>query len=117
MAALVIRPDVIALQDTLFCPMNSARSWIQPDEITSRCDLESFEDLFREPEGPALRNRESEVLVRGRVELSTICRIVLPAREVWNRLRLLRLSCCWRRVILRKGIPTWALDLEGEFFP
>jgi hypothetical protein len=116
-AALVVRPEVIALRETLFSPMNSAKSWIEADEILCRWELESFEDLFRDPRGPALRNRESEVLVRGGVPLSVVRKIVLPPDAQIGGLGRLKTGCSVRRLILRRSLPRWSEDKDGVFFP
>jgi len=116
-AALVVRPEVIALRETLFCPMNSAKSWIEADEILCRWELESFENLFRDPRGPLLRNRESEVLVRRRVPLSAISRVVLSPDVRVDGLGRLKAAASFRRLILREPRPRWSTDRDGEFFP
>lgn len=116
MAALIVRPEVVGLRDSLFCPMNSARSWIDQEEILSRCDLESFEDLFREPDAPALKNHESEVLIRGRLGLWAVRRIVLPNAETSRRLRRLRVRCLWFRIVRRRKFPRWSIDRYGDLF-
>lgn len=116
MAALVVRPEAAALRGTLFCPMNSARSWIGEEEIRSRCDLESFEDLFREAHSPVLKNRESEMLIRGSLGLWAVRRIVLPNAEVYRSVRGIRRRCFRLRLLRRARFPEWSVDREGEFF-
>jgi hypothetical protein len=116
MAALVVKPEVVALRETLYCPMNSAKSWINEEEILSRCDLESFEDLFREPGAPVLKNHESEVLIHGSLPLWAIQSILLADKRVFRRLRRLRAKCWWFRLIRADPLPRWSIDQKGEFF-
>jgi len=116
MAALVVRPGVIALRETLFSPMNSAREWIGVEELQSRCDLASFEDLFSGPVGPELRSREAEVLVRRVVPLAAVGRIVLPEGVQAPGDRRLRAICWFERVVRRRKHPRWSVDRDGTFF-
>ena len=104
-AVLKISPDVILLEGTVFCPLNSARKWLSAAEIGARADLESFEVLFRHEHGSALKRRDSEILALDRIPLSLIERILfldntLRGKARWSCFRsawgrFLRTPCLW----------------------
>jgi len=81
--ALLIAPEVLGFDGSSYVSSNSARESVSLEEIRSRCDLLSFEDLFLSPYGSRPRSRESEILVPATVPLRLIRTIVWPDRSAW----------------------------------
>jgi hypothetical protein len=83
--ALLVSTEVLGFEGSCYVPSNTARESVPMDEILSRGDLLSFEDLFRSPHGPRSRSIESEILVPSAIPLRYIRTILLPDRSAWWR--------------------------------
>ena len=80
---LLVSPEVLGFEGSCYVPSNTARESVPMDEILSRGDLLSFEDLFRTPHGSRPRSVESEILIPGVIPLQFVPEIVLPNLSAW----------------------------------
>ena len=78
MVAVTVEPSIIAENGVYFSPLNSAKNEIVLDDILSRDTLDAFEDIFRYPEGLALKNDMVEIVVQGEVPKRFIRSVILP---------------------------------------
>jgi len=114
---LIVEPQVAWRSDTLFCPMNTARRELNPDELFSRFDLAALEALFEDPTSPRTRDYGAEILVRGHIHLREIRSVLFASGSDRRQARLL----CWRPFlagVLSGQIkwPKFRVDRHGLIF-
>jgi len=98
---LGINPRVIYYKDTVFSPVNSARSSISIDEIFAHFDLEGFESLFVGEYEKRTRFHEAEVLVKNNIGIRDIQTIYFPTSNLLNKYKIKYLK--WKIYALLKG--------------